>query len=71
MALSTKTTKKTTTTKRIKIQYVHSPIGRSVRQKETVKCMGFTRLNQVKEFPDTPSIRGMARKIAHLVQIVV
>lgn len=56
--------------KTIKIKYVHSPIGREKRQKETVKCLGFTRLNQVKELPDTPAIRGMVRKIPHLVQIV-
>jgi len=56
--------------KKIKIKYVHSPIGRTKKQKETVKCLGFTRLNQVKEFPDNPCIRGMVFKISHLVQIV-
>ncbi|MBF0103713.1 MAG: 50S ribosomal protein L30 [Deltaproteobacteria bacterium] len=56
--------------KTLKIKYIHSPIGRTKKQKETVKCLGFTRLSQVKSFPDTPSIRGMARKIPHLVQIV-
>lgn len=56
--------------KKIKIKYVHSPIGRSQKQKDTVKGLGFTRLNQVKEYPDTPAIRGMVAKIPHLVTIV-
>ncbi len=56
--------------KKIKIKYIHSPIGRQQKQKDTIRCLGFTRLNQVKEFPDTDCIRGMAKKIPHLVQIV-
>ncbi|MCP5463659.1 MAG: 50S ribosomal protein L30 [Deltaproteobacteria bacterium] len=54
----------------IKIKYVHSPIGRNKKQKEAVRCLGFTRLNQVKEFPDNPSIRGIIKKIPHLIQVV-
>jgi large subunit ribosomal protein L30 len=34
-----------------------------------VKGLGFTRLNQVIEREDTPSIRGMIAKIPHLVQV--
>lgn len=55
---------------KIKIKYVHSPIGRKPDQKETVRCLGLSRLNQVKEVEDSPSIRGMLKKIPHLVQIV-
>ncbi len=57
-------------TKKIKAKYVHSPIGRKPNQKETVRCLGFSKLNQVIEVNDTPSIRGMLRAIPHLVQIV-
>ena len=56
--------------KTLKIKYIHSPIGRTQKQKDTVRCLGFTRLGQVKAFPDTAAIRGMAQKIPHLVQIV-
>jgi large subunit ribosomal protein L30 len=35
-----------------------------------VKGLGFTRLNQVVERPDTPQIRGMVKKVPHLVEIV-
>lgn len=56
--------------KTLKIKYIHSPIGRDKTQKATIKGFGFTRLNQVKDFPDTPSIRGMVKKVHHLVKIV-
>lgn len=55
---------------KIKIKFVHSPIGRKPDQKETVRCLGLTKLNQVKEVEDTATIRGMLNKIPHLVQIV-
>jgi large subunit ribosomal protein L30 len=35
-----------------------------------VKGLGFTRLNQVIEREDTPSIRGMVQKVPHLVKIL-
>ena len=38
--------------------------------KLVVKGLGFTRLNQIVEREDTPSIRGMVNKIPHLVRIV-
>lgn len=56
--------------KKIKLKYVHSPIGREQSQKDTVRCLGFTRLHQVREFQDTPTLRGMIRKVNHLVTIV-
>ena len=55
---------------KIKIKYIHSPIGRNISQKETVRCLGLSRLNQVKEVIDNSAIRGMLAKIPHLVQIV-
>lgn len=56
--------------KKIKIKYVHSPITREKRQKETVRCLGLSRLNEVKEVVDNAAIRGMLNKISHLVKIV-
>jgi len=41
-----------------------------VKHKKVVKGLGFTRLNQVIERPDTPAIRGMVAKVPHLVEIV-
>ncbi|HET6933799.1 MAG TPA: 50S ribosomal protein L30 [Candidatus Angelobacter sp.] len=56
--------------KKIKIQYVRSKICTPVKHKLVIKGLGFTRLNQVIEREDTPSIRGMIAKVPHLVQIV-
>lgn len=56
--------------KKIKIQYIRSKICTPVKHKLVVKGLGFTRLNQVIEREDTPSIRGMIAKVPHLVQVV-
>ena len=54
----------------IKIQYFRSKICTPVKHKLVVKGLGFTRLNQIVEREDSPSIRGMVKKISHLVRIV-
>jgi large subunit ribosomal protein L30 len=59
-----------TTDKKIKIKWVRSAIASPVKHKKVVKGLGFTRLNQVIEREDTPSIRGMVKAIPHLVKIV-
>lgn len=56
--------------KKIKIRYVRSAIRRSGRQKAIVRGLGLRKLNQVVEHRDTPEIRGMVRKIPHLVKII-
>ena len=54
----------------IKIQYYRSSIGYSKKQKEIVKRLGITKLNQTVERPDTPSMRGIVAKVPHLLRIV-
>jgi large subunit ribosomal protein L30 len=54
----------------IHLKYVRSVICAPVKQKLVVKGLGFTRLNQVIERPDTPAIRGMVKKVPHLVEVV-
>ena len=54
----------------LRIQYYRSAIGRSWRQKAVVRGLGFTKLQQVVVRPDNPGIRGMVKKIPHLVRIV-
>jgi large subunit ribosomal protein L30 len=56
--------------KKIRIKYVRSKIATPTKHKLVVKGLGFTRLNQVTEREDTPSIRGMIAKVPHLVQVV-
>jgi len=55
---------------KIQLKWVRSAICAPVKQKKVVKGLGFTRLNQVIERPDTPAIRGMVAKVPHLVEIV-
>ncbi|WP_419804190.1 50S ribosomal protein L30 [Terriglobus sp.] len=57
-------------TGKIKIQYYRSKIATPVKHKLVVKGLGFTRLNQIVEREDTPSIRGMVAVVPHLVRIV-
>jgi large subunit ribosomal protein L30 len=67
--MTTKTSKSTPSGK-IQLKWVRSAICTPVKQKKVVKGLGFTRLNQVIERPDTAAIRGMIKKIPHLVEIV-
>jgi len=55
---------------RIHIKWVRSAICAPTKQKLVIKGLGFTRLNQVIERPDTPAIRGMVAKVPHLLEIV-
>jgi len=53
----------------LKITLVKSPIGYSERHKRTVRALGLHRLRQTVERPDTPVVRGMIAKVAHLVRV--
>ena len=55
---------------KIHLKWVRSAICAPVKQKVVVKGLGFTRLNQIIERPDTQAIRGMVAKVPHLVEIV-
>ncbi len=55
---------------KIKVQYYRSAICTPEKHKVIVRSLGFTKLNQVVERPDTPAIRGMVTKIPHLLRIV-
>ena len=55
---------------KIHLKWVRSAICAPIKQKRVVKGLGFTRLNQVVERPDTAAIRGMVAKVPHLVEIV-
>jgi large subunit ribosomal protein L30 len=55
---------------KIRIQYYRSAIGFPKTQKEVVRSVGFTKLNQILERPDTGSMRGIVRKVPHLLRII-
>lgn len=52
------------------LKWVRSAICSPTKHKLVIKGLGFTRLNQVIERPDTAAIRGMVAKVPHLVEIV-
>ena len=54
----------------IKIKQVKSKIGYPVDQKRTLLALGLRKISQVVEVEDTPSVRGMIRKVHHLVNVV-
>jgi large subunit ribosomal protein L30 len=68
-AAKTKPASKQTAGK-IRIQWFRSAIATPVKHKKVIKGLGFTKLNQIVEREDSPSIRGMVQKVPHLVKIV-
>ena len=59
-----------TSGEQIKIQYYRSMIGYAKKQKEIVKGLGITKLNQTVTRPDSPASRGIVAKVPHLLRIV-
>ncbi|MGE5375982.1 MAG: 50S ribosomal protein L30 [Bacteroidota bacterium] len=55
--------------KTVFVTLVRSPIGYTKDQKQTVLALGLRRMHQTIEHRDTPAIRGMIRKVEHLVQV--
>lgn len=56
-------------TRTITVTQIGSPIGRKHDQRETLVGLGLNKLNRSRELPDTPAIRGMIDKVAHLVRV--
>ncbi len=54
---------------RLRITQIKSSIGYHGSQRETLRSLGIRRLNQTVEQPDTPTVRGMVRKVSHLVRV--
>ena len=54
----------------IKIKQIKSRIGAPKDQKNTLQALGLRTISQVVEVEDTPSNRGMIRKVHHLVTVV-
>jgi large subunit ribosomal protein L30 len=54
----------------IRIQYYRSFIATPKKHKQIVRSVGLTKLNQIVERPDTPSMRGVVAKLPHLLRII-
>lgn len=55
--------------KKINLEQIGSPIRRQAYQEQCLKALGLGKLHRKKEVEDSPSIRGLIRKVAHLVKI--
>lgn len=56
--------------KTIKVRQTGSPIRRTEDQRQTLIGLGLNKMNRTRELEDTPAVRGMIRKIRHMVQVV-
>ena len=56
--------------KTVKVEQIGSPLRRHHDQRETLIGLGLNKIGRVKDLPDTPSTRGMLRKVHHLVKVV-
>jgi large subunit ribosomal protein L30 len=55
--------------KTVKVTQLGSPIGRKPGQRETLIGLGLNKRHRTRELEDTPAVRGMIRKVAHLVRV--
>jgi large subunit ribosomal protein L30 len=55
--------------KKIRVTQTGSPIGRTDDQRATLVGLGLNKRHRTRELEDTPSVRGMIRKVHHLVRV--
>jgi large subunit ribosomal protein L30 len=53
----------------VKVTQRRSRNGASKQQRETLRSLGLRRIGHQVEHADTPQVRGMIRKVAHLVEV--
>jgi large subunit ribosomal protein L30 len=56
--------------KTVTIQQVKSPQRRPAEQRATLVGLGLNKMNKTATLQDTPAVRGMIAKVAHLVRVV-
>lgn len=54
---------------KVRVTQIASTAGRKPGQKETMFGLGLKKIRQWRELEDTPSVRGMIRKVAHLIKV--
>ncbi|HEX9808410.1 MAG TPA: 50S ribosomal protein L30 [Alphaproteobacteria bacterium] len=55
--------------KTVRVTQIGSPIRRPGDQRATLIGLGLNRMHRSRELPDTPAVRGMIAKVAHLVRV--
>jgi large subunit ribosomal protein L30 len=53
----------------IKIKQTGSPIRRTSDQRATLIGLGLNKMHRVSELQDSPEVRGMIRKVQHMVEV--
>ncbi|GAA3705095.1 MULTISPECIES: 50S ribosomal protein L30 [Sphingomonas] len=53
----------------IKIKQTGSPIRRTGDQRATLIGLGLNKMHKVSELQDSPEVRGMIRKVQHMVEV--
>ncbi len=53
----------------VRVTQIKSPIGRPKDQRATLVGLGLNKMHRTRELEDTPSVRGMIKKVAHLVRV--
>ena len=53
----------------IVVKQIGSPIRRPKEQRATLKGLGLNKIGRSRELEDTPAVRGMIRKVAHLIKV--
>lgn len=56
--------------KTVKIKQIGSPIRRPAVQRQILVGLGLNKMNKIVELTDTPEVRGMLRKVPHLVAVI-
>lgn len=61
---------KTASGKTVTVRQIGSPIGRTADQRATLIGLKLNKLQRTSTLEDTPAVRGMIRKVRHLVEVV-
>ena len=56
--------------KTVTVQQIGSPLRRDPKQRQTLVGLGLNKMNRRRTLEDTPAVRGMIRKVQHLVRVV-
>jgi large subunit ribosomal protein L30 len=56
--------------KTVTVKQIASPNRRPAIQQQTLVGLGLNKLHRQRTLPDTPAVRGMINKIAHLIRVV-
>ena len=54
---------------RVRVTQIGSPIGRHRIQRQILVGLGLNKMHRSRELEDTPAVRGMIKKVAHLVSV--